>query len=348
MSRKITSSCAKFKNYCPNNMVMVVRWDGKIRLADVFECLPLLVVESPPLMKGKKITIPYYGVDRVIVSLRYKKRARGLRKPPKNTDNFVSVDFQVGERNVHIKLSINNALVMGVTSEKEGVEAVERLLDMINMADVNVEIMRESSEEQRNLIRQFIENMSSDDELGLGLPPAKTFRSKVEKWNKKNEEKIDEHLAMIYLVYAYETFFYEDFVNMTDRIFKSKKMDEQLVNISTTEVSNSAYTYKLCFEEQKGDKMGGIFIFKNLAQCVINLEDPSMTATHHNWHYKYVNIVFRDDDDRIHRFNLSEGGSVRQWSPSSVKDAFRIHNRLLSVLNKITSENDEVFVDIAS
>src|SRR5579871_3811794 len=125
----------------PNNMVIVVRWDGEVILDSAFIALPILPIEELPT-KRKKIKIPYYGVEDVLVSIRYKNEARGIRPIPKQPDNFVSIDLQINQRNVHIKLSSNNALVMGVTSIEEGRAAVECLLDTIYMSDQHMSYLK--------------------------------------------------------------------------------------------------------------------------------------------------------------------------------------------------------------
>ena len=49
-------------------------------------------------------------------------------------------------------------------------------------------------------------------------------------------------------------------------------------------------------------------------------------------------------DQHIHRFNISEGAGIRQWSPSTKEEAFLVHKVLIAILKNIIANNSNVFV----
>jgi hypothetical protein len=356
MSLDLMANFSDVSKFNPNNMVIVVRWNGNINLANAFNLLPLQCIEESPSTK-KKIKIPYYSVEDVIVSIRYKKGARGLREVPKQPDNFVSIDLQIGGRNVHIKLSSENAVVMGVTSLEKGVEAVECLLDTIYMTDQNLAYLRKVDIDEVTRAYEYIENLSVEKEDSLGLPEADIFCDNLIDYNKTNP-KIDEKIATILLARAYEFSTISDFSDAIVKFTQSKPIDEDNVEIVSAEVSNSAYNYKFYFfSVEKKEKVVGYFILKNLASAILSLNNPNITASHHNWHAKYVNVVIstfgiknnqlnmkNNKKQHIHRFNISETGSIRQWSPSIKEEAYLVHLLLTQIIGQIIIKHKDVFL----
>jgi hypothetical protein len=312
-------------------MVVVIRWTGTLNLYEASECLPLFVVDNKPSKKGKKITIPYYGTEEVIVSIRYKKKSRGLREMSKQSDNFVSLDLQIGARNVHIKLSKTNALVMGVTSVEQAIEAVDCVLDMITMTDENLSYLRDSLAVDYERCHKFVEKMLLTDENVL---PVSDFLAQI-----RAEPDLDERICLTMLAYAYEYSTAESFVAVMKTLISCDKIDPGGIDYSYYEISNSLFSYKLRHCDDSGlERAGGIFMQKELALAVMRLGDENVIASHHNWASKYVNMVIvipgeKASGHQIHRFNISEKGSVRQWSPSSLDDTAKVHSLFLKVIN---------------
>src|SRR5258706_4451233 len=361
MSLSLRSSCFESEKFNPNNMVIVIRWKGTINLAEAFISLPIFVVDVP-LSKGGKIKIPYYGVEDVIVSIRYKKESRGIRDASGQSDNFVSVDLQINKRNVHIKLSSKNALVMGVTSVEEGSEAVNCLLDLIYITDQNLNYLRQVSNDVIESAYTYVEKVSTDCTPGLNLPDSDVFINDLEVYNIAHPETpVDERVGKIMLARGYELTCFEDLRHTMALLLRQKMIDPDSVEIVETEVSNSAYNYKLNFYDASGEPLDGVFILKNLALAIINMQNSNITAAHHNWHSKYANVVIstrgivegklslcnstteENVAQHIHRFNISEMGSIRQWSPSLKDEAYLVHQELLIILTNLIGEYTDVF-----
>ncbi len=352
----VTSTCSNFDDFNPNNIVMVVRWDSEISLNDAFKCLPILVIDDVPKItkkKGKKVKIPFYGSEDTIVSIRYKKESRGLRNVSSQMDNFVSVDLQTSCKNVHIKLSTTNANVMGVTSIEQGLDAVECLLDIINMTDDNLTYLRKSDSNAVDNCLNFIKSLSKDGNISINLPDYEEFMLLVEIFNNNtnNSYVLDARLCQILLAYAYESTKYSKFIATIDNITNCSKINSNNVKPKIYDVSNSAYNYKLKINKSESDQdKQGVFILSQLASCIDSFQLVSVVASHHNWHSKYVNVVISEKVEleggglgkRIHRFNVSEKGSIRQWSPSSREDAFQIHNKFLKIIKMALQENSEI------
>lgn len=338
----------------PNNMVVVVRWEEKINLSDAFNLLPVQPIEIEVEESKKKLEIVYYGIEDVIVSIRYKKQSRGIRPTPTQADNFVSIDLQIGGKNVHVKLSSDNALVMGVVSVEKAIEAVECLLDTIYMTDRNLEYFKSCDKGEIYKAFDYIKDLAVDDRKSLDLPDIKLFQDKL----KGDGFPVNEKLATLILTRGYETKSLEMFDNILETMLNSSLIANNDICIENYQICNSAYNYKLNIT-QNGSPIKGCFILKNLAMSVINMGDDNITASHHNWHEKYANVVIstyglhkgkllmkknKKRDQHIHRFNISEGAGIRQWSPSTKEEAFLVHKVLIAILKNIIANNSNVFV----
>lgn len=359
MSLSLRSTRFESQDFNPNNMVICIRWKGIINLAEAFISLFIVVIDNP-LVKEGKIKIPYYGMEDVIVSIRYKKESRGIREASGQSDNFVSVDLQINKRNAHIKLSSGNALVMGVTSIEEGIAAVNCLLDLIYLTDQNLNYLRGASSEVLDATYAYVKSVSTDGAVGMGLPDSDVFVANLEEHTRNDpNSKVDALIAKIMLARGYELKTMSDLKKTLTTVSKQKVIDPDLVEIVETEVTNSAYNYKLQFFDGNGDAVKGVFILKNLALAIINMQNNNITAAHHNWHSKYANVVIStrgmtddklnigDDNNtaqHIHRFNISEEGSIRQWSPSLKEEAYLVHQTLLHILVTLIGDYSDVFM----
>lgn len=338
----------EFNNFKPNNMVVLFEWDTPFNLYDSFTSIPIVKGDGEAIIKGKKIKIPYFGVEGIIVNIRYKKKSRGVRPKTTRSDNFVSVDFQIDQRNVHIKLSNYNALVMGVDSYDTALNAMNSFLKIIEMTNNNNNYLRSSLEKIPRL-NSLIENMFTD------LPDCKDFINECVKHN------IDVKLGLICLSHAYEANSYTDYETSLRNIIDCNLIKQ--INIRKSSVSNSGFNYRLNYSEGEF-KSDYNFVLNTLAVNInnINPTDIKITdengepvivdmiiASHHNWYSKYVNVVIRiisEGGESLHRFNISEGGSIRQWSPSMITDSYTVYCLFVDIINHIINSDPNVYSNI--
>lgn len=355
MSYSIYPNYGDVSEFNPNNMVVVVRWDEKINLTEAFNLLPVQPVEVEP-QGGKKVEISYYGAEGVIVSIRHKKQSRGIRPPPEKPDNFVSIDLQIGGKNVHIKLSSDNALVMAVVSVEKAIEAVECLLNIIYTTDKNLEYFRSCRKDIIDEAYTYIKDLSVDETKCLSLPGIELFQNKLIEDN----NPVDERLATLILSRGYDVTKLKDLDIIVQNMVDSSPIANDDVSISRYQICNSAYNYGLKITRDDLP-IKGCFILKNLATAILDYQNENITASHHNWHEKYTNVVISTygvykgkllmnkkgkRNQHIHRFNISEKAGIRQWSPSTKDEAYLVYLLLLSLLKDIIANQAMVFIPI--
>jgi len=357
----LVSSCTGIENFNSSNMVIVMRWKGKISLINAFSCLPILVVDNKIVSKtkGKKIKIPYYGIEDVIVSIRYKSNVRGIREMlKKQSDNFVSVDLQSQEKNVHIKLSQTNITIMGVTLLEHAMEVTQCLIDLIQQCDENLTFLRNCLSEEvdkcllffEELFKKYLE-LSIKNSTEFSLPNYDDFLEIIKKEITLTEE-LHLKICEILLVYAYEYKDYKSFSKKIDLISSCEKIETSKIKLTYFDISTSLYNYHLSPMNDLKSRMNGIFILKNLAFEINNLGNNNVIASHHNWKSKYCdvaiseNIVRNDGEiiEKVHRFNISEKGSIRQWSPDTKEFSYNIHNKIIAILKLVIQNSNNVFI----
>lgn len=353
MDHRLSVECNSDIEFKPDNMVVNVTWDEKINLVKAFILLPIQPVEIDCDKIKKKI--PYYGIEDVIVSIRYKKQSRGIRPIPEKADNFVSIDLQINNKNVHIKLSENNVLVMGVVSVEKAIEATECLLDTIYMTDQNIKYLKSCEESEVKKAYKYVRNLAVDGKKSLDLPDIELFNSRI----KEDSIEIDERLAGLFLTKGYETDSLEVFDENVVYMLTTSCISEDIISVNEYRICNSFYNYGLLIK-RNGLPLKACFILRNLAGSIINLNNENITSSHHNWHGKYTDVVIstygvskgkllldkgKNRNQHIHRFNISERGSIRQWSPSSVKEARIVHQYLLCILTDIINNVEFVMVE---
>jgi len=349
----LTSSCINLDNFNCSNMVIVIRWKGKISLNAAFQCLPILVVENKLVstIKGKKIKIPYYGIEDTIVSIRYKSNVRGIREMlKKQSDNFVSVDLQSQNKNVHIKLSENNVTIMGVTTLEHAMEATQCIIDLIQQCDENLTFLKNCLSEDVDKCLNFFKTLYESSEL----PNYDDFSNIINLEIAKNDVLKKEHLSIceILLAYAYEYKDYNSFSKKIDLISSYDKIETFKIKLTYYDISTSLYNYHLSPSNNLSLRMNGIFILRNLAAEINNLLDDNVIASHHNWKSKYCDVVisekFTKSDGEIiektHRFNISEKGSIRQWSPDTKEFSYNIHNKIIAILKLVIQNGNNVYI----
>ena len=327
----------KATNFKPNNMVCLFLWVNSINLPNMYQILPILDLNEKVPFKGKKIKIPYYGIEGVIVNIRHRKENRGIRPFLQKSDNFLSVDLQLNQKNIHIKISVNNLLVMNVTSYNDAVSAVSYLNEIINMTNSNIVFLKSCTITQLEQSKQIIYNLYSS--IDTEFPTYEYFKKYCSLY-----DEIIFRASSIFLCYSYEL---KDIKTNLEYCVNKLLSSEKLPNltISNSSVVNSIYNYKLKLNEEDL-KLNGTLILRTLAFKINNIVVPTietdlkikmLIASHHNWRNKYCNIVItiecENKESQVHRFNLSEKGCVRHWSPSDTPYAYKLYKILLCILN---------------
>ncbi len=120
----------------PSNMVMVCNIDSSLNLPMISELITLVPVNfTLNSRQNNRVKIPFFGIERAIISISYDLKRRGIRKGGGQLRNIVAIDLQYHEKNIHIKISEKNLLLMGILNDEMGREASIVCLEHIKMVN---------------------------------------------------------------------------------------------------------------------------------------------------------------------------------------------------------------------
>jgi 2C-methyl-D-erythritol 2,4-cyclodiphosphate synthase len=108
-----------------STITMTATLTSSINIKSVFEILPIVHPRNPDGTKfmhpkNTREKIPYFGVENIIVCVKYINKIRGIRQNKKHMNNVISVDLQVYNKNINLKLAKNNLQLTGATSDVMG------------------------------------------------------------------------------------------------------------------------------------------------------------------------------------------------------------------------------------
>lgn len=121
-----------FEQQTPTTMTLIFTLDGVINLPFAFEVLPITPVHfDVPKRQRKKIDLPHLAVPGAILSMRYSGRTRGVVRSQKPTyfKNSITIDLCSEQKNISIKLTKSKIHMCGASSEIQGREGAQLLLD---------------------------------------------------------------------------------------------------------------------------------------------------------------------------------------------------------------------------
>jgi len=308
------------------NVVMVASTSTPLRLRSLFEYLSVNWVDF--IISGKGI--PYFGVDKAIVSTGYGGKFRGIRRKGQ-LRNIVSIDLQLGNesggpdpgKNVHLKVSDDNIHLTGALSQEMGEKTYDVVLSHIAMAvGYQKHIRSLDVDTQISTINALLNN-------GYGNKIDLTFY----RFGKmlEFEYKSDPGSTSI------DRGSYAEKLRLLCELDPIHDMPS--VSVISPHVCNSIYTYKLgkrislIDTAKKLSNVGYSVHYTNLKadkfmRAMIPIFCPGTTE------YSTI-FINRKGKEQVnaHRFQVYKRGTVRQYSPTSYDEAIAAHLAFVKALD---------------
>lgn len=310
-------------NFHPSNMVMVTDLSTRLNLNAVFSRVPIVYVNfvtGSPHNENPRIKVPFFGVNDIVVGLRFGTKSRGIRQTGGQLKNVIACDLQFANKNIHLKLSESKMTQVGALSEEMGLGAFSIMLEHIKMAADNWTHLHEYS--KRSIL-----------EYAWSLKCAGDIPEFKDEWGCNTE--LDETARDYIGSFAHEPEFPESIIHMLSNeapIYTQEPIREPGSRISANAVepkflehriANSVYNYNI-----------GIRL--SLIKTSRNLLEMGFDTSYHNWNNaKNFQALIADGDETkvsLHRFTVYQNGSIRQSSPSTVAEAYRIHKILVDAI----------------
>jgi hypothetical protein len=344
-----------------STITMTATLTSSINIKSVFEILPIVHPRNPDGTKfmhpkNTREKIPYFGVENIIVCVKYINKIRGIRQNKKHMNNVISVDLQVYNKNINLKLAKNNLQLTGATSDVMGRNSFLVLCSHLNMVQRNLDYIRSLSDDKKKYTVNWVLEKTT---------PVKIIKNGVEKliipkFDYENVTKeaesnplVDSHFASFLWQFSDEFESYKDF---NDKIVKVLEicfgeediiLEDKEVSIDNWKISNSVYNYTF----NEGNELSLIGLSQYLYKKGFSIQ-------FHNWNSRHLKVSIPVGEDaesvesestseskttkssssnkiKIHRFSIHRGGcSIKQTSPSDSGSAFEARKILLDAISE--------------
>jgi len=323
----MTVNPVSFKEYIPSTVTMVAGFDKTINVSDIANYLPVVHLFNKKtgkrikLVSGKRCRIDYYGFEKIIISVCYKKIRRGMRTGAMN--NMISIDLQFEKKNIHIKLSSNTMTSVGTPGFEEGIKVFKIMLSHINMLNSNIKYIRNLDKNilEKNLNWLFENCVNKKNEL------YSTSRM-LKKLDKTFD--IDKRVIKSLIVYIddFDSEEITDFTNKIHHFINDCGYFEGKLNYVEPSIFNSVYHLNIFGKNNDVNRIPNHKLAPYLA-------DKGFIIEFHNWTSEGVNICFDIEEEKKgshhnnkeykHRFTINNKGTMRQCSPTFKEEAYKYY-----------------------
>lgn len=341
-------------------MVMVSNFseNSGFNLSIVYELITLIYVGFN--LKGQpknRIKIPYFGVDRAIISASHNSERRGIRIGGGQIPNSVALDLQYANKNIHIKINKNNFLSMGILNETMGEEASNVCLEHIKMISKIWDSFLKLSSKEKDEIIEFTLNLVKKNEDQIYMYDDEKI------WNYINTDltprkKIIRYLTMF--TYEYNTYhLFKQKMSVIKNI-NTPLYIEKFPKINDIDISNSIYNYNMNITlpmvylstELNAKQIPVLYnnwlepnvLYVMLPVSILHKKDETdaiKKMIDEEGNIKNVKKKLTMTNIKAHRFQINKKGSIRQTSPSTVAMAFEVRNLIVGFINEIVEKYKE-------
>lgn len=280
------------------------------------------------LISGSRKHIEYYGPEGSIVSIGYKTIRRGMRTGAMN--NMVSLDMQLGGKNIHIKLSATSIMSVGTKTIDAGKKVVnkviEHILSLQEYLNYSNSLTKEEKQENIDWLLKEIEFGQRKKEIlrNLNLP---------ENVNKK---------YIFFLLNYFDD--YDDKKDFTNHIMSTKEdliICEEIVSCNKYDIFNSVFHMQPITNPN----------FKMpLHKLAPFLADLGVSVSWHNALSEGCNVCFdieeekeginHEDKSYKHRFTIYITSKIKQTSPTLKDEAYKYYLGLTNLIKLFFQQKD--------
>jgi hypothetical protein len=329
-----------YEDFVPSTITLGACFNSDINIVNLANFLPVYHVYDEhknriKLISGSRESIKYYGPEKAIVSVCFKKIRRGMRTGAMN--NMVSLDIQLGGKNVHLKVSSSAITSVGTSSIEFGEEVFKTVINHIESIQTYFDYNNSLSEEVLNKnIDLIINNCGTENELYT----REEILENIKQFNYDNKVITT---CLLYLEDHDEKDKYIEKLNLLkDKIYIYKE------NIKCYNFNIFNSVYHLTPLKIKNFRMP----LHKFAPFLSNL---GIVVEYHNWTSEGVNVCFDIEEEKPnslntakeyrHRFTIHETTKIRQCSPTSKEEAYKNYLGMMNLLKMFFSNPNIDFTE---
>lgn len=313
---------ATFENKA-STVTMVASLNTTVNIEVLYDLFSVMYPRNPDGTrffhpKNIRNKIPFFGIPNSIICVKYKGKIRGIRQNEGQMNNVVSIDLQVCNKNINLKLAKTNIQLTGATSYEMGEHAFKVLCAHVNMVNSNITHIRSiDADLRKKTISWVLEQVNSKETL-----PTMNLEL-IE-----NDKSIDKITASFIWQFTEDFDTHEPYVEKIERIKsfienESLQITDSELGLENIRISNSVYNFNLGKEV-------------SLIQLTKHLMNKGFSVEFHNWNATHLKISIPIEEEeesakiKAHRFSVHKNFSIKQTSPSCYEQAIEARNLFLS------------------
>jgi hypothetical protein len=329
LKRKMEIELLEKDEFIPSTITIKASFNNEIDTEVLSSFLPVKNIfdksgQRLKLISGSRESIKYFGVEEVIVSVCYKQKRRGMRTGAMN--NMVSIDIQVGGKNIHLKVSSTSITSVGTSSIEYATKVCEIVLKHFRKLQANLNLIPhlENKDETIESIKTELSNYDK-------IPTKSKF---IEQFYQK-EYTYNNDFFKICLDYFEDQDDISLFLEKIETLKTDMRLYKDDIQCTDYNIFNSVYHIKPI--KNKNFRMPLHRLAPYLASLGVNVE-------YHNWTSEGVNICFDIEEEKEgenhvnkeykHRFTIHETSKIRQCSPTSKEEAFKNYLGVINLIKK--------------
>jgi hypothetical protein len=119
------------------------------------------------VFRGLRDSVPFFGHNGVLVGVKYDNLSRGIVRKSNAMPKMVALDFQICNKNVHMRISRGNIHQTGAPNMEVAEQAATEIIEYITMCTNNLQLFRNLSlDDQQRLVNRVAEACFDQD----GIP----------------------------------------------------------------------------------------------------------------------------------------------------------------------------------
>jgi len=324
----------KKEDYLPSTITVVSKVTNELNVIKLSKFLPVIHLFDSDgnrikLISGSRNSIDYYGIDKIILSVCYKKVRRGMRTGAMN--NMVSIDIQLLEKNIHVKLSSNSITCVGTSGIEQGIQVFNVIKDYIHMLDSNIKYCS-AYKNKIILLEWLFTNCIKNDTL---------IRLNELTQIIKNSDFNEDDIKFLNICSCY----IDEFDNFTN--FEAKV--EDFLNCGNIFDDNFDFLYPSVYNSVYHCTLDDTLRIP-LHKLAPYLSNLGLTVEFHNWNSEGCNVCFPIEEfkdghitkEYKHRFTIHERSTMRQCSPTYHNESYKFYKIIVKLINKFILEEDTI------
>jgi hypothetical protein len=317
----------------PNSITLVCGLEGQINILNSYAYLPVsrlydkkgdVIVYETIKDDGKKkrLKMPFFGYNNIIVTCRMSNMTRGCRIKGKQFQNVLTIDYQLHNKNYNLKISSKKIQLTGALSEESGKEVYIRIITYIrSVQDLLTQLQNLSDDQKIKYKNEIIEHIYHKKSYTIEKDIIDYFKL-IQDFPIDDKTGLDKQ----HLCYTES-----EFSDKIDTLFEGIKLytGELNLDLSTMDVVNAFFTHSI--KNEDGD-LPLALLFNKL--------HPQFNCSFHNCISTQIRVTIgcKTKPENFHRFFIFTTGTINQHSPTFYPESYKQYYRVITAIEKALEE----------